>query len=885
MLWEDADKVYRSLRPRKHCGQHYELTAHVEAMCDLLKKAKVESDQLAADSVQAEPRQIDVRRQRHRALEHSFYIPILGKVSPENIIDKCKSSLEWLENFLEYGYFDGNRQKDLRLILQHAITKNNYSIVTVILLSLMDEPNTKSLRYQLTELAQYAIHQDMTNILRALILYALRPLGVGKNFDLATVAAARVGNNEALTLLLKEGSYLDARDVEGQNALIAAVEGGHSETVGYLLRHNADTEVVPRVGGMTALAAATKIGNCRIVRGLLEAGANSNPPHRHYGTPLQLAAAQGSIEIIKVLVHEGADVNYPAPSKGQTALQAAVDNASEDCVRYLLQQGAEVNGPAPSEGRTALQIACFLGDLPLAKLLLEQGAEINAPGSILRGHTALQAAALGGHLDVVNILLRAGADVNAGASHYGLTALQAASQRGNLEVFTLLYEAGATVTTQLSRGGMSALQAASRMGHIDIVERLLTLPEVKVNEKPAVEDGLTALQAACKGSYPHIAQILLSAGADVNAEPADRHGRTALQAAAESGSSVLIALLLHAGADVNAAPAEHHGMTALQEACRRGHLEIVRELYENNADIRASPSIIGGRSALQAAAEGGHLATVAFLLDNGAFANELPAYIDGMTALQAAEAGGFREITILLTEAGASASFAVASDTETGLLDDWALRYRPEWSRPPEASIVDDISEIAGTIDTISPPEQVSVHSITAWSRLSTAASQGDELSIQTLLLKPSENPINCPPAFLRGRTALQAASENGHDAAVAQLLRQGADPNGPVAEIEGVTALEAAARNGHLAVARRLLDMGAVVDVADGSESKTEARPTALQLAARNGHLAVVQELVSRGAYVNMARRGIGGLTALEGARKEGWDGVIHFLTARGAR
>ena len=112
-----------------------------------------------------------------------------------------------------------------------------------------------------------------------------------------------------------------------------------------------------------------------------------------------------------------------------------------------------------------------------------------------------------------------------GASHYGLTALQAASKSDHLEVFTLSYEAGATVATPPSRGGMSALQAASRMGHTNTVERLLTLPEVKVNEKPAGEDGLTALQAACKGSYWNIAQILLQAGANVNAEPADHCGK------------------------------------------------------------------------------------------------------------------------------------------------------------------------------------------------------------------------------------------------------------------------------------------------------------------------------------------------------------------------
>ncbi|KAL8786376.1 MAG: hypothetical protein Q9195_008241 [Heterodermia aff. obscurata] len=887
MFWEEADKIYGYLEQRLHVIRRINgkpeltFTMHVKAMQDLLRKAKAESNQLVSDPVQAERREVAVRRQRHRAVQEMFYDPMLEKLPPD-IIDKCKSSLEWLDTCLEYGYFDGNRQEGLLSILKHAIIQRDYPAVTVILLSQMDEPTTKALRYKLTDLAQYAVNQDTTNILQALVLYALRPLGVGRNFDLANVAAARVGDIESLTLLLKGSSHPDGRDVEGQTALIAAAEAGQRETAKYLLGYNADREAVPPIGGMTALAAAIQSGNCEIVDDLLKAEADANPPHRHYGTPLQLAAAQGSITIMELLVDKGADVNYPASTKGQTALQAAVHNGSEECVRYLLEKGAKVDGPLPPEGHTALQTACLQGHLPLVKLLLEQSADINASGSSLRGHTALQAAALGGHLEVVNLLLTAGANVNSRASHYGLTALQAASKIGNLEIFSLLYEAGASVATSLSRGGMSALQAASRMGHTSVVERLLTLPDVKVNEKPTVEDGFTALQAASKESHLDIAQILLQAGADVNAEAADRHGRTALQAAAESGCLVLVTLLIQEGADVNAAPAEDHGMTAVQGACHKGHLDIVRELYENNADIRASPSIIGGRSALQAAAEGGHVAIVAFLLDHGAFANELPAYMDGVTALQAAESGGFQEITALLTEAGASASFAVVSDPETDLLDDWALQYRPEWSRPPEISVVNDFLGYSSAVAMIALLEQLSPQSLTAWSPLSTAAAQGDELRIQTLLLKPSENPINGPPAVLRGRTALQAASENGHDAAVAQLLREGADPNNPVAEIEGITALEAAAKNGHLAVVRRLLDKGAVVD---GGEGGMEERPTALQLAARNGHLAVVEELVDRGADVNMAKRGVGGLTALEGAREEGWEDVVRFLAARGAR
>ena len=79
-----------------------------------------------------------------------------------------------------------------------------------ILLSLMDEPTTRSLRTELVELSQYAVKQASTMTLSALMFYALRPFGIQKGCGTAIAIAARPNNTTALKLLIKAGIDPDA---------------------------------------------------------------------------------------------------------------------------------------------------------------------------------------------------------------------------------------------------------------------------------------------------------------------------------------------------------------------------------------------------------------------------------------------------------------------------------------------------------------------------------------------------------------------------------------------------------------------------------------------------------------------------------------------------
>jgi len=91
-------------------------------------------------------------------------------------------------------------------------------------------------------------------------------------------------------------------------------------------------------------------------------------------------------------------------------------------------------------------------------------------------------------------------------------------------------------------------------------------------------------------------------------------------------------------------------------------------------------------------------------------------------------------------------------------------------------------------------------------------------------------------------RTALAAASGQGHKKVVEQLLDAGANVN-TQANNEGDMALHAASRNRHADVVQLLLEKEADTEVADSN------RKTVLYIASRRGHANIVQLLLEKGA------------------------------------
>ncbi|OBT97761.1 hypothetical protein VE01_05117 [Pseudogymnoascus verrucosus] len=426
--------------------------------------------------------------------------------------------------------------------------------------------------------------------------------------------------------------------------LQAAAYHGGDKIIKLLIQRGADVNAQGGYFG-NALQAAASLGQQEeIVMLLLEHGADVNAQGGHYHTALLAALHGNSEEIVELLISQGADINAQG-RYGETALHAAACSSSEKVIRLLLELGANVNGQGGYHGN-ALQAAACRGREEIVRLLLEYGADVNAQDG---GYgNALEGAAMGrqsGSEEMVKLLLKLGADVNAQGGMYG-NALQGAASSGNKGIVKLLIELGANVNAQ---GGKfdTALQAAAACRQEGVAKLLLQRgADVKC------QGGLygNALQAAARDGSEKLVKLFLEHGADVNAQ-GGKYG-TALQAAASSywASVEIVKLLLEKGADVNAKGGEYGN--ALQGAASGGLVDIIKLMLEHGADINAEGGHLG--SALQAAATTGSEDIVKLLLDHGANVNAQGGFYG--TALQAAASPspyGSEEVVKLLLEHGA----------------------------------------------------------------------------------------------------------------------------------------------------------------------------------------------------------------------------------------
>lgn len=121
---------------------------------------------------------------------------------------------------------------------------------------------------------------------------------------------------------------------------------------------------------------------------------------------MEVAAQEGPLETVKLLVMAGEDVNR-RDIHGYTPLRTAARNGRTDIVKYLLSKSVEVDTKA-DDGATPLEHAASKGHLDIVKLLVEKGANFNLQDK--EGDFALGEAARHGFTDVVTYLLDKGAD-------------------------------------------------------------------------------------------------------------------------------------------------------------------------------------------------------------------------------------------------------------------------------------------------------------------------------------------------------------------------------------------------------------------------------------------------------------------------------------------
>lgn len=137
------------------------------------------------------------------------------------------------------------------------------------------------------------------------------------------------------------------------------------------------------VGLLPAAAAplheAAKAGQLETVKQLLAEGADiearDNTGNTAGETPLTLAALAGEAEAVELLIGLGAAVDGRS-IRGSTALHAAAYGGHLDIVGLLLENGAAINDGGNKSKTTPLHMAAEENHLEVAQKLILSGAEI-----------------------------------------------------------------------------------------------------------------------------------------------------------------------------------------------------------------------------------------------------------------------------------------------------------------------------------------------------------------------------------------------------------------------------------------------------------------------------------------------------------------------------
>lgn len=199
----------------------------------------------------------------------------------------------------------------------------------------------------------------------------------GENIDDAFVQNIIVSNDiQALNKLIEAGLDVNSFDKNGETMLFFALTSNADFTIAKrLIDAGADVNL-PSLNGMTPLIIATATATALEEQNVSAVSSDVQKEIQNaFINQQKIFQQQRAVEMAKILIENGADVNQETPF-GTPLMNASTSDANADIVSLLLQSGAKVN-QTDRNGRTALFYATAYGAEEITPLLIKAGADIH----------------------------------------------------------------------------------------------------------------------------------------------------------------------------------------------------------------------------------------------------------------------------------------------------------------------------------------------------------------------------------------------------------------------------------------------------------------------------------------------------------------------------
>jgi uncharacterized protein len=392
-----------------------------------------------------------------------------------------------------YTFYDGTT------VLHYAVHTKHKTLLS----TLIDKQFPMGFRDEKGETAfgQFLVHQseDDLDFLDVLIKSGVNlnePVHLYKNYyEYPIHLAVCKGHMKVLEQLVKAGANLYQKDEYGDTIAHMAVKKAREDIVEYIYKTFAMDLTHTNIFGNTPLHLAADERHKCCLQTILASCHNSciNAQNKEGYTALHLAAMSYRLDIVEILVNNGADIHIRC-NEGDSPLFVSTD---KEISKYLIEKGVDIHTRF-NDGCTLLFSA---NSIPLYTYYLSLGLDINAQDN--DGYTVLHKELLNdANPDLIRFLVEHGANPNL-KTDTGHTALHCVQDYSSLY---LLCKHGADLNVQDSTHGCTPLHRFVRNGYTEFASILLVkrarvdLPDL---------DGKTALQYACLKGYTNLIQQMV----------------------------------------------------------------------------------------------------------------------------------------------------------------------------------------------------------------------------------------------------------------------------------------------------------------------------------------------------------------------------------------
>ncbi|KAI3775465.1 hypothetical protein L1987_50042 [Smallanthus sonchifolius] len=230
-----------------------------------------------------------------------------------------------------------------------------------------------------------------------------------------------------------------------------------------------------------SLCFATLRADDLLLQKLLQRGLDPNESDNNGRTALHIAASQGNINCVLLLLDYGADPNS-RDSEGNVPLWEAILGNHDPVITILKDNGATL-----LSGDVGLFscIAAEQNKLDILKQIINHGGDVTVPKT--NGSTALHVAVCEGNIEMVKFLLTQGADIDKSDDH-GWTPRDLADQQGHHDIRKLFLKVKSTDKDYTALTKTSSLMPFQRAEsrHVQFLGRFKSEPSLI---RPIYRDG------------------------------------------------------------------------------------------------------------------------------------------------------------------------------------------------------------------------------------------------------------------------------------------------------------------------------------------------------------------------------------------------------------